>query len=446
MARLLPQRSVSELYDVGAVLGDGPLARTYAATERATGNHVVLKQVSLRGLPGWKPVELFEREVAVMRTLRHPGVPRLIDVFQAELEGQGLALVLVLERIPGESLLALIERGHRWEEAEARAFLEKLLATLEHLHRLSPPVIHRDIKPSNIIVRPGGQPVLIDFGAVREVATRAGHSSLTVVGTAGYMPPEQAMGAALAASDLFALGATMIHALTHCHPADLPRQGLQLVFADRLGCSESLTEILERLVEPDVRSRYPRASDVLADLARPAGPAALARRTTAAIETRAPRGPLVLPSAPRPLTSVAEDRAGAFATLRSLGVGAGVLIPGGFLALLTGSAVNPWITASLLAGVVAMVGRASYSATRARYRHLYRHGVAVEGRVQSVTRELMNGEPAADLQYSYDVGGVVLRGTLGVTGEVAAAVGIDEPILVIHDPQKPRDHIAIVTR
>ena len=144
-----------------------------------------------------------------------------------------------------------------------------LLTTLAYLHGLSPPVIHRDIKPANVMLRLDGRPVLVDFGAVGDWTTRVGHGSLTVAGTVGYMAPEQAMGAAGPASDLFALGATMVHALTHCHPADLPRRGLRLLFHDRLGCSADLVAVLEKLVAPDVSERYASAAMALAGSAAP---------------------------------------------------------------------------------------------------------------------------------------------------------------------------------
>jgi serine/threonine protein kinase len=134
-------------YDVGEVLGEGAFGRTVAARDGATGADVVLKLITIRGLPGWKELEHFEREVAVLRSLNHPGVPRFVDSFQAEIDGSGPVMALVMERIRGESLLALIQRGHRWEEAHARALLESLLGTLDYLHGLSPLVIHRDIKP-----------------------------------------------------------------------------------------------------------------------------------------------------------------------------------------------------------------------------------------------------------------------------------------------------------
>src|SRR4051812_48218776 len=113
-------------YEPAELLGDGLLAQTHAGRDTQTGAEVVIKQITLKGMPGWKPLEMFEREVAVLKAVRHSGVPRFVDAFQQG-EGATLAMVLVVERVPGEPLLALIQRRHRWQEAEARAVLERLL-------------------------------------------------------------------------------------------------------------------------------------------------------------------------------------------------------------------------------------------------------------------------------------------------------------------------------
>jgi Serine/threonine protein kinase len=92
------------------------------------------------------------------------------------------------------------------------------------LHELSPPVLHRDIKPSNLILDDSEQIYLVDFGAVQAQASVTG-VTFTVVGTSGYAPLEQFWGrGAVAASDLYALGATLIHLLTNTYPADLPQK------------------------------------------------------------------------------------------------------------------------------------------------------------------------------------------------------------------------------
>ena len=92
----------------------------------------------------------------------------------------------------------------------------QVLDTLEYLHNLQPPVIYRDLKPSNVMLTPSGQVKLIDFGIARHFQPL---SNATMIGTQGYAPPEQYRGKVETRSDLYALGATMHHALSGRDPA-----------------------------------------------------------------------------------------------------------------------------------------------------------------------------------------------------------------------------------
>ncbi len=107
-----------------------------------------------------------------------------------------------------------------------------------YLHQLNPPVLHRDIKPSNLILGEDEQVYLVDFGAVQDSAVKEG-GTFTVVGTYGYTAIEQFGGRAVTASDLYALGATLIHLLTGIAPADLPQKDLRIHFSDKVSISAS---------------------------------------------------------------------------------------------------------------------------------------------------------------------------------------------------------------
>src|SRR4029077_3528800 len=133
--------------------------------------------------------------------LRHPGIPRHIASFE---EPPG-TFNLVMQRMPGENLRAL---GRKLSELELRDVLARVLEILDYLHSRVPPVIHRDIKPSNLIRAPDGTIALVDFGGVLDGARESGGS--TIVGTFGYMAPEQLSGQVTPATDLYALGATIV--------------------------------------------------------------------------------------------------------------------------------------------------------------------------------------------------------------------------------------------
>jgi serine/threonine protein kinase len=167
----------------------------------------------------WKDVELAEREARTLASLAHPRLPKYFEHFEED-----GALYLVMEKIEGESLASLRKQGRTMNGAEITRMLEDIGGALRYLHGRAPPVVHRDIKPGNIIRRPDGSFALVDFGAVRDRLRPAGGS--TVVGTFGFMAPEQFQGRASAASDVYGLGATALTMLTGVEPEDLPHEGL----------------------------------------------------------------------------------------------------------------------------------------------------------------------------------------------------------------------------
>ncbi|HEY1693061.1 MAG TPA: serine/threonine-protein kinase [Polyangiaceae bacterium] len=233
-------------YVVKGLLGEGSQGATYEATDEQTGRSVAIKRFDVRGAKRWKDVELAEREARVLATLDHPLVPRYLEHFEED-----GALYLVMEKVEGETLDAIRRREGSLPEAEVRRFLACADRALTYLHGRGAPIVHRDIKPTNVVRRPDGSYVLVDFGAVSEVLFRRGAS--TVVGTMGYMAPEQIQGRSLPASDVYAVGATALAALTGAEPETLPHKGLRVEVRTVVGgrASPELVASLERMLEPD---------------------------------------------------------------------------------------------------------------------------------------------------------------------------------------------------
>jgi serine/threonine protein kinase len=254
-------------YVVVSLLGEGSQGATYAATDAASGRAVAVKRFDVRGARGWKDVELAEREARVLATLDHPLVPRYIEHFEED-----GALYLVMGRVEGESLEAIRKRDGALPEAEVRRFLACADRALTYLHGRGSPVVHRDVKPSNVVRRADGSYVLVDFGAVSEQLRR---SSSTVVGTMGYMAPEQLQGRSLPASDVYAVGATALAALAGVEPETLPHKGLRIdVRAALKGrASPELVGALERMLEPDPDLRAPSIAAALDGVVAMAPPA-----------------------------------------------------------------------------------------------------------------------------------------------------------------------------
>ncbi len=239
MTPLLNQR-----YEVLKPLGSGGFGETFLArdTQMPSGRYCVIKQ--LRPLDDDPQTyalvrDRFAREAAVLEALsqRCDRVPQLYAYF-----AEGDRFYLVQEWIQGDTLGQRFGRNGLFRPEAVRQLLLRFLPTLDEIHRCG--IIHRDLKPDNIILQtPDDWPVPIDFGAVREsmAATAIAASgpsqpaqaprssphsspqiSSIVIGTPGFMPPEQAAGRPTFASDLYALGLTALYLLTGRLPEDWP--------------------------------------------------------------------------------------------------------------------------------------------------------------------------------------------------------------------------------
>ena len=228
------------------MIGAGAQAHTYDAVDTNTNHPVAIKRFSVRGARSWKDVELAEREARVLSELSHPNLPKYIEHFEED-----GALYLVMEKVEGQTLAQLKRNAGSLGAPELYRFLNDAAEILGYLHNRAPAVIHRDIKPHNVIRRPDGSFALVDFGSVRDRLRAEGGS--TVVGTFGYMAPEQFQGRALPASDVYGVGATVIACLTGEEPENLPHKGLAIDVKKALGTHRdpAFAGLLERLLDPD---------------------------------------------------------------------------------------------------------------------------------------------------------------------------------------------------
>lgn len=199
----------------------------------------------------------FYREAETLETLgRHDQIPQLLAFFEEDQE-----FFLVQEFIDGTAFSDELLSAEPFTETAALDFLTDVLTVLVFIHDQQ--VIHRDIKPSNLIRRHSdGRMVLIDFGAVKAVATQAAQSPVTIqIGTPGYIPPEQAAGHPHFNSDLYALGMTVIQALTGKPPEQLVGTDGQRVWQDKVELGRGFTTLLERMVCDHYSQRYASARE-----------------------------------------------------------------------------------------------------------------------------------------------------------------------------------------
>ena len=265
-------KRLRDRYQIRRELGKAVGRRTLLADDLQAQRPVVIKVVIFGGDLEWADLRLFEREGEVLKSLDHPGIPDYLDYFEID-SPQAKGYALVQSYVEGKSLQAHLQGGYTFSEADVIDIGQRLLAILQYLHSQIPPIIHRDLKPSNILLADRsahnrGKLYLVDFGSVQAPFLNP-TGTLTIVGTYGYMPPEQFGGRAEPASDLYSLGATLIYLVTGCHPADLPQQNLRIRFESKAPyINPPLRQWLRWLTTPEISQRPTSATAALKGLSK----------------------------------------------------------------------------------------------------------------------------------------------------------------------------------
>jgi len=281
-----PPLTVSQ-YEIVERVGGGGMGVVYKARDPRLQRFVALKYLpaSLGADPELK--HRFLREAKTIASLDHPNLCTIFEVAEPE-AGQ---LVIVMPYYEGETLRQKIARGPL-PVAEALEYALQAARGLEHAHAAG--VVHRDIKPANIVVTPGGQVKILDFGiakvaAANAVLTRTG----AVLGTLSYMSPEQACGDPVDhRTDLWAVGVVLYEMLAGRPP--FPAESMEALFAAiqwrdpaplgalRPDVPPAVEQLVHRLLEKEPARRY--------EDARALAPAleALRVEATAAPAPRAP--------------------------------------------------------------------------------------------------------------------------------------------------------------
>ena len=201
-------------YERVARLGRGGMGVVDLA-RRPDGTQVALKRLTLHGSADeiGRARQRIEREAAILTRLVHPNVVPLIEVVE-----EGDEVTLVMPYLPGGTLADRVVAKGPAPVAEVLRLADLLGGALAAAHRAG--VVHRDIKPANVLFDAAGEPHLADFGVASSRGDTIGLTATgTVVGTPGFMAPEQARGEeAGQAADVFALGATLLFAATGVGP------------------------------------------------------------------------------------------------------------------------------------------------------------------------------------------------------------------------------------
>ncbi|MEM8674238.1 MAG: bifunctional serine/threonine-protein kinase/ABC transporter substrate-binding protein [Cyanobacteria bacterium P01_G01_bin.67] len=268
-------------YKIIDKLGQGGFGITYKAddNQQSPPLTVVLKQIEIiqsdsnEGERDTNYLTRLDLEANISRNLEHNCIPKFYNSFAAD-----NCYYIVQEYIAGKDLSQEIFPGEPIEEEEALIMLREILDILQFVH--SKNIIHRDIKPANIIRRHSDQKLyLIDFGAVKEIATDRTNASgihLTrAIVSWGYTPPEQLAGHPRFNSDIFALGMMLMQAVTGfsinaiCNSERTPKRdtdGNYIWQNNAPEISVGLKEIISKMIRYDFRDRYQHVGEILSDL------------------------------------------------------------------------------------------------------------------------------------------------------------------------------------
>jgi tetratricopeptide (TPR) repeat protein len=253
-------------YEIISLLGGGGFGETYVAcdTHLPGSPQCVVKKLQPQATNAANLAiarRLFDTEAQVLHKLgTHDRIPQLLAYFEENAE-----FYLVQEFIAGHDLSQELAPGKILHQEQVIVILQEILEILDFVHQQK--VIHRDVNPHNLIRREqDGKLILIDFGAVKQIATQVftptGKTKSTVaIGTPGYIPGEQAQGNPKLSSDIYAVGIIAIQALTGLSPDELEidAETNEIIWHNHAQVSPDFAQFLDKMVCYDFRQRYASA-------------------------------------------------------------------------------------------------------------------------------------------------------------------------------------------
>jgi eukaryotic-like serine/threonine-protein kinase len=263
-------RTLADRFVLGELLGRGGMAEVYLATDR-----VLERPVAVKVLGSWLAhdasfVERFRREALAAARISHPS---LVAVYDAGSE-EDLHFI-VMEHVPGETLADALRREGPLPADRARAIAARVGEALAVAHNAG--IVHRDVKPANVMLMAGGGVKLMDLGIARGIEGESITRASSILGTAGYVSPEQARGERVDhRSDIYSLGCVLYEMLTGRQPfeADNPvavaYKHVHETPVAPTSIDPSIPSTLEaatlRAMEKDPSARFPNVTDMMAAL------------------------------------------------------------------------------------------------------------------------------------------------------------------------------------
>jgi hypothetical protein len=283
--RVRLQEQVGDGYKLLELLGRGGMGIVFRAREVALDRDVALKILTIDPVLAPDAYTRFEREAKLAARLDHPHIVPIFAVGQR----QNIAFY-TMRLVRGGSLEDLIGAGKQLSLDHVVKLLREVAAALDHAHRQG--VVHRDIKPANVLLGETGHAMVADFGIAKALSTNeAGTTGTGIIGSPGYMSPEQWRGDEIdGRADQYSLGIVAYEMLCGKRPFETPRmQDLlrmhlsaevpPLSYA-RPGLPEGVDAALRRALAKDPAQRFSSVSAFVDSLAglRPASMGAMTGR------------------------------------------------------------------------------------------------------------------------------------------------------------------------
>lgn len=243
-------------------IGSGGMGQVFKGTD-PEGRPVAIKEILPTFVADPEYRSRIEREMEFMKMLDNPNVVKIYDNF--EMNG---SLYIVMELIEGKNVEEHVSQNGPMEWQKALDYMMKLLATLQDVHNHG--IVHRDIKPGNIMIRSNGEICLLDFGVAKDISGPAKEGATvigTVIGTDGYMSPEQAAGMSIDhRADIYSLGCVLFFILTGSHAytamsdfemkSNILTKAFPRLDSKIVGLPPSLQVVLDRAVDKNMANRH----------------------------------------------------------------------------------------------------------------------------------------------------------------------------------------------
>lgn len=260
------RKELDAQYDIVSTLGEGGMGMVYKGWDKVLKRPVAVKRLRTELQASPRERDRFVKEAEMVASLHHP---HIVDIYTIIRDATDT--YLVFEYVSGMTLHELLNEtpGRRLPAKRALEIMRQICEAVDHAHARH--VIHRDMKPSNVMLADGGWVKVMDFGIARQILDSLLTTTNTIVGTPVYMAPEQAMGAVVKESDIFALGITLYELLTGALPFRGPGE-----MNDKLECrftppSELAPElgpeidaVVRKALAPKPEDRYHLAGELYA--------------------------------------------------------------------------------------------------------------------------------------------------------------------------------------